>query len=82
MDNKKYCWYCGKVTMKPVGSHYECSSCGATWNEIANSSDKTLVPQRDPGFSKKGVSLVKTSSPSHSAQETARKAREAKGGKA
>lgn len=33
MDYEKYCWYCGDATMKPVGSYYQCSSCGATWSK-------------------------------------------------
>ncbi len=34
MEYDKNCWSCdGKGTMVSKGSYYQCSSCGATWNE-------------------------------------------------
>ena len=33
MDYTKKCWYCGKQTMESKGSYYQCTECGATWNE-------------------------------------------------
>ena len=33
-DYTKVCWYCGKSTMKAKGDFYQCSACGATWNEV------------------------------------------------
>jgi tRNA(Ile2) C34 agmatinyltransferase TiaS len=33
-DNySKTCWYCKNDTMECRGSYYQCSKCGATWNE-------------------------------------------------
>jgi len=34
MDYSKVCWLCGKETMVNKGSYSQCSSCGATWNEL------------------------------------------------
>ena len=28
------CWYCGKASMVQKGDYYQCSECGATWNEV------------------------------------------------
>lgn len=33
MDYSKQCWSCGEKTMEPRDTHYQCTSCGATWNE-------------------------------------------------
>ncbi len=34
MKCDKNCWSCdGKGTMVSKGSYYQCSACGATWNE-------------------------------------------------
>jgi len=33
MDYTKTCWFCGKDTIQPKDSYFQCSECGATWNE-------------------------------------------------
>lgn len=33
MRYDKQCWSCGKNTMVLKGDYYQCSECGATWNE-------------------------------------------------
>ena len=33
MSYDKQCWSCGKVTMVNKGDYFQCSECGATWNE-------------------------------------------------
>jgi len=33
-DKHRWCWHCGKDTMRPDGNFYRCSSCGATWNDL------------------------------------------------
>lgn len=34
MDYTRTCWSCGKVTMVNKGSYFQCSKCGATYNEL------------------------------------------------
>lgn len=34
MDYTKECWFCGKKALVPKGTYYQCSECGATWNEV------------------------------------------------
>lgn len=34
MRHNKVCWNCGKDTMVNKGDYYQCSECGATWNEL------------------------------------------------
>ena len=31
MNYKEQCWFCGKNTMEPEDTYYQCTSCGATW---------------------------------------------------
>ena len=33
MTYDKQCWFCGKRSMVPKGDYFQCSECGATWNE-------------------------------------------------
>lgn len=33
VDHTVDCWACGRPAMKPKGSYYKCSKCGATWSE-------------------------------------------------
>ena len=80
MDYSKQCWFCGKVTMVKKGNYYQCSECGATWNEQPNPCGETRVLKRDFSLGSNGVNRVETYSPSHLTQEAARKARGAKGG--
>lgn len=34
MTHRKQCWVCGKVTLVDKGDYYQCSECGATWNDL------------------------------------------------
>lgn len=82
MDYTKQCWSCGKVTMEPRGDFYQCSSCGATWNELPTSD---FSPLAEHGFYLKdneGTVLTRAQRPSKTVTRRASKAREAsRGGK-
>jgi len=34
MTYDKQCWFCGKRAMVPKGNYFQCSECGATWNDL------------------------------------------------
>ena len=36
-DHHKVCWSCGKATMVSKGNYSQCTSCGATYNDIPES---------------------------------------------
>jgi len=50
-----YCWNC-KTAMDLKGDYYQCSSCGATWNEVATlgASPLTEVDAESGGSPKAG----------------------------
>ena len=33
-DFSRVCWNCGRKTMQPRDSYYQCAKCGATWNHV------------------------------------------------
>lgn len=43
MPYDKVCWSCGKDTMVNKGNYFECSECGATWNEVPAPTVDSLV---------------------------------------
>ena len=49
MDYRRQCWSCGKDTMKPVETWYQCTSCGATWVDLPSLSQTYIDIEPAPG---------------------------------
>ena len=45
MNFTKQCWSCGKETVFPIKNYYECTECGATYNELPPPSPFDLVEE-------------------------------------
>lgn len=51
MNYHKQCWYCGKLTMAPVGNHYQCTKCDATYCDLPKPTFSELVLEKiDKGY--------------------------------
>ena len=57
-DYSKVCWYCGKPTVFPVKSYFECTDCGATWNEVPELGPSPLI--QDVGLIRDGEGTIIT----------------------
>ena len=49
MNYTKQCWSCGKDTMVNKGDYYQCSECGATWNDTPHGGEYTDIERRRGG---------------------------------
>lgn len=83
MDYSKECWYCHKRTMVAKGNYFQCSECGATWNEMLSLGKYTVGARDNQGqnletpshpVKKRGKALPPLSAKSKEAKRVARRA--------
>lgn len=74
-DYSKVCWSCGKETMVNRGDYYQCSRCGATYNNIPRLGPATLEEASLEPADAPFVRTIKIRRPTPS---TARRAKEAR----
>lgn len=78
MDYSIQCWACGKVPMVDRGAYYQCSECGATWNNVPQLGPPTTILEHDETRARIKDLHNWSYSPTPGVTRKARKAREAK----